>query len=209
MTDNTASSARINFKQAIIVALITSITTISVTLISTKGSSPSVQSNISDCSSCENEINKLKVELDNTISAENLSDISSRFFKKQDKKQELKDSLKIVVSMAENHLEEKKHYAYDFFSLKKILISKPKGNINTRIDDGDDISTFIIIQKILKNIQFYTGPLTGDRLETKLALMKFQEKQNSITNNYINEDDYGILGNQTYIALLEQFKHSN
>lgn len=208
MTDNTASSAKINFKQAIIVALITSITTIIVTLISTKGSSPSVQSNNIDCSSYENEIKELKVELGNTISAENLSDISSRFFKKQDKKQELKDSLKIVVSMAENQLEEMKHYAYDFFSLKKILISKPKGNINTRIDD-DNISTYIIIQKILKNIQFYTGPLTGDRLETKLALMKFQEKQNSITNNYINEDDYGILGNQTYIALLEQFKHSN
>lgn len=207
MADNTESTAKINFKQAIIVALITSITTIIVTLISTKGNSSddNPKSIVSDCTEYKNEIENFK---DISVSAENLSDISSRFFKKDDKAQILKDSLRNVVSLAVKHLDDRSHYAYNLYLLKRILINKPKGNINTRIEN-DKTSIYILIQKILKNIQIYTGELTGDRNETYKALMEFQEKLNYHTDNYFNEENYGILGNKTYIALMEYYKHTN
>jgi len=210
MAENTESTAKINFKQAIIVTLITSVTTIMVTLISTKSNVAAAKpiSNTSDCSDYKTQINALNDELNQSVSAENLSDISSRFFNKDDEKQILKDSLKIVISLVEDYLEDKNHYAYNLFLLKKILINKPRGNINTRIID-DDSSTYIIMQKILKDIQYYSGALSGDRIDTNKALVKFQMIQNSITPNFFNDDDLGILGNQTYTALMQHYESTN
>ena len=88
------------------------------------------------------------------------------------------------------------------------MINKPRGNINTRID-GDDVSTYILIQKILKNIQFYSGSVTGDRQLTYLALKGFQLKLNEATENYFEESNLGILGNKSYIALMEYYEQRN
>lgn len=209
MTDNSESSAKINFKQAIIVALITSVTTIAVTLISTKSNKSKSKVSTQDCSVYIKDISDLKGKINKTITAENLSDISSRFFKVDYEKKVLKDNIKKVVSLAEEHLKDKEHYAYDFYLLKKKLIEKPKGNINTRVYNSVDTSAYKIIQRILINIQSYEGPVSGVHLETMQALIKFQRKQNTITENYINKDDFGILGNKTYIAMLGQFKHTN
>lgn len=210
MADNTESTAKINFKQAIIVALITSVTTIMVTLISTKRNASDANpiSNTSDCSEYKTQINALNDALNQSVSAESLSDISSKFFNEDDREPVIKDSLRNVVSLATRHLDDKSHYAYNLYLLKRILVNKPKGNINTRIDN-DKPSTYLLIQKILKNIQIYTGDLTGDRNETYLGLRKFQEMQNSYTDNYFDEENYGILGNKTYIALMEYYKPTN
>ena len=210
MADNTESTAKINFKQAIIVALITSVTTIAVTLISTKRNTADTNpiNNTSDCSDFKTQVDALKDELDQSVSAESLSDISSRFFDENDPEQVIKDSLRNVVSLATRHLDDKSHYAYNLYLLKRILVNKPKGNINTRIPN-DEPSTYMLIQKILKNIQIYTGAITGDRNETYQGLRKFQEMQNSYTDNYFDEENYGILGNKTYIALMEYYKPTN
>jgi len=205
MTDSNDSSAKINFKQAIIVALITSVTTIVVTLISTSGHKTD---QTEDCAVYTEKIQELNRELDISVSAENLSDISNIFFRKLDKKEVLKDSLRNVVLLAGAHLEDRKHYAYNLFLLKKVLLSKPRGNINTRIDN-DDASTYALIQQILKNIQFYSGSVTGNRQDTYLALRGFQLTLNESTENYFEESNFGILGNKTYIALMEYYEQAN
>lgn len=207
MTNPTDHSARINFKQAIIVAIITSVTTIVVTLISTKGNKKDdpVSEN---CTPYIEKVDELKAEMEKMLSAENLSDISNVFFKKGDKEHALKDSLRNVVRLANRHLEDQNHYAYNLFLLKKLLLKKARGNINTRIE-GDGDATYKLIQKILKNIEFYTGELTGDRQDTYLALKKFQLKRNEATPDYFEENNLGILGNKTYIALMEYYEQSN
>jgi len=202
------SSAKINFKQAIIVALITSVTTIVVTLISTSGNSSGKNSNPVDCSKFEEKIEELEVELDLSVSAENFSDISNKFFGMADSAPILKDSLRKIVDLAEDHLADKKHYAYNLFLLKKVLINKPRRNINTRIED-DEISTYTLIQKTLKNIGFYSGPVSGKRIDTYIALKGFQETRNEATENYFEESNFGLLGNKTYIAIMEEYERNN
>jgi len=208
MSDNTDSSAKINFKQAIIVALITSVTTIIVTLISTRGNKTEQSAQAADCNVYEEKVEELTTALNISVSAESLSDISNTFFRKSDQKEALKDSLRSVVLLAEAHLEDQEHYAYDLFLLKKVLLSKPRGNINTRVAT-DDASTFALIQQVLKNIQFYSGEVSGDRQDTYLALRGFQLKLNEATENYFEESNLGILGNKTYIALMEYYENSN
>ena len=207
MSQTTDTSAKINFKQAIIVAIITSITTIIVTLISTSGNKSS-NTTTETCLGYKSDIEELKSELNHSISAENLSDISNTFFRASDNVTFLKDSLRRVVSLAETHLEDRQHYAYNLFLLKKVLLSKPRGNINTRIDN-DDQSTYALIQKILRDIQFYTGPISGNRIETSDALKAFQVQLNNVTEDYFEESNLGILGNKTYIALMEYYERTN
>ena len=112
------------------------------------------------------------------------------------------------MQLAEGHLADREHYAYNLFLLKKVLLNKPRGNINTRID-SDDVSTYILIQRILKNINFHSGSISGDRQETYLVLQRFQLALNEATENYFEESIIGILGNKTYIALMEYYEHSN
>ena len=208
MSDNTDSSAKINFKQAIIVALITSAKTIAVTLISTRDSKSNQITQSPECDVYMEKIEELNAELDISVSAENLSDISNAFFNKGDTEQLLKDSLRNVVTLAEKHLGDKKHYAYNLYLLKKVLLTKPRGNINTRLE-SDEANTYALIQQILKNIDFFTGPISGNRLDTYVALKGFQLKLNEATENYFEESNFGILGNKTYIALMEYYEHTN
>ena len=208
MSDNTDSSAKINFKQAIIVALITSAKTIAVTLISTRDSKSNQITQSPECDVYKEKIEELNAELDISVSAENLSDISNAFFNKGDTEQLLKDSLRNVVTLAEKHLGDKKHYAYNLYLLKKVLLTKPRGNINTRLE-SDEANTYALIQQILKNIDFFTGPISGNRLDTYVALKGFQLKLNEATENYFEESNFGILGNKTYIALMEYYEHTN
>jgi hypothetical protein len=206
--DNKDSSARINFKQAIIVALITSLTTIIVTLISTGGNKSNQNSQSLDCDLYREKIEELNAELDISVSAENLSDISNTFFNKVDSEQVLKDSTRNVVLLTQTHLNDKKHYTYNLCLLKKILLNKPRGNINTRIE-SDDVGTYALIQQILKNIYFYAGPVSGNRQDTYMELRGFQLKLNEATKNYFEESNLGILGNKTYIALMEYYELTN
>jgi len=76
------------------------------------------------------------------------------------------------------------------------MLNKPRGNINTRIDN-DLSETYKIIQGILKDAGSYPGVVNGVRLDTYLALKEFQETINQTDSTYFNPDNYGIFGFKT------------
>ena len=204
-------AARLNYKQAIIVALITAVTSIAVTLISSgvfdKAASdqgPPADGGV--CDRQETEIKALETQLGLTLNAEDLYGLSNRYFTHDAAKLSLKDSIRELVDQAEEWAIQKRHYTYRLFQIKKTMLNKPRRNINTRIDD-DPPSTYKLIQQILKEIEYYKGAIDGDRMETYQALRSFQEAQRQYDTINFKPTYYGIFGNATLTAIMQLYDH--
>jgi hypothetical protein len=111
----------------------------------------------------------------------------------------------MLIHYADAHLEDRKHYTYRMFRLKKIMLNMPRRNINTRIE-GTDPEALRLIQQLLKGIEYYQGPVDGDRLKTYFAVRKLQESINNYTPGYFNPDNYGIFGNATLTAVIQMYE---
>ena len=197
--------AKLNYKQAIIVAFITAATSIAVTLISSgafdkKAQKPMVAEG--NCTQQETEIKTLETQLSKTLTADDLYGLSNHYFTPNAAKVSLKDSIRELVGQAKEWDMEKQHYTYRLFRIKKIMLNKPRRNINTRIDD-DPPSTYKLIQQILKEIEYYNGVLDGDRAKTYQALSRFQESQRQYDTINFRSAHYGIFGNATLTAVMQ------
>lgn len=203
MKDHVEKVAQINFKQAIMVAGITAITTITVTLISTgtfNKKPDKSQLDNENCSTCQEQVNELNEQLNNSVSTSTFEALSNQYFGRSSNIEIIIDSLRQLIEYADELKEHQNHYTFKLFLIKKIMLNKPRRNVNTRIDD-DKSSTYKIIQQILKEIEIYEGPINGDRMKTYFALEKFQKKINTDNPDYFNPDNYGIFGNATLVAI--------
>ncbi len=204
MAEQAERIAKLNHKQAIIIAAITAATSIFGTLASSgifkseegenKGSTQS------DCTVAEKEASDLRGQLDASVSTSTLSAMSAAYFPRAITRSQAEDSVKALLADVSDFKEQQSHYTYKLFLIKKIMLNKPRRNINTRIDD-DAASTYRIIQQILKELEYYDGAVDGERMKTYLALKKFQERVNENTPGYFAEENYGIFGNATLVAV--------
>jgi hypothetical protein len=101
---------------------------------------------------------------------------------------------------------DREHYTYRMYRLKKIMLNNPRRNINARID-GTDPEAFMLIQQLLQGIEYYKGPVDGDRLKTYFAISKFQKEMNNYTPGYFNPDNYGIFGNASLMAVMDIYEN--
>lgn len=210
-------AARMNYKQAIIVAVITSITSIVVTLISTgtfsRAHSKMDEANLlasipdTNCPGLEDQVERLRSRVSASIPLPTLFDMSDRFFVRNADIDAYKDSLRSLIRYAEAHLHDRDHYLYQLFALKKIMLNQPNRNINTRVG-GVDAETYKMIQSMLKDIEYYQGPVDGDRISTRQAVVAFQRRLNEMTPGYIAERNYGIFGNSTLNAIASIYEKS-
>lgn len=204
--------ARINYKQGILVAIITAVTSITVTLISSgvfsKDETPTPQLVTVDCDNYKEDNKVLKSELAATIPTSALQDMSSRFFPKGGSPEVMKDSIKILLEYSNQLSKHQSHYTFKLFLVQKIMLNKPRGNINTRIDN-DPSETYKIVQGILKDAGSYAGVVNGVRLDTYLALKEFQESINQTDSSYFNPDNYGIFGFKTLETIRRILESTN
>ena len=201
--------SRIKVRRAIVVAFITSAATITAALISTGQLTSTATADTSPdrevCLESEQQIKSLKASLEKSISLSTLCDISNDHFARNADTNAAKDSLQMLVRLVRDYEEEKAHYAYKMFRLKKIMLNLPRRNINLRID-GTDKEAYTLIQELLKGIEYFPGPITSDRFDTYLAVKRFQESINTYSPGYFNEENFGIFGNATLNAVMDVYE---
>jgi hypothetical protein len=88
--------------------------------------------------------NRQSTELNNSITAATLHDLSNTRFNENAGPAAIKDSIRMLIHYADAHLEDRKHYAYRRFRLKKIMLNMPRRNINTRIEGTDPEALHLI-----------------------------------------------------------------
>jgi hypothetical protein len=72
--------------------------------------------------------NNQPVELNNSITAATLHDLSHTWFSQNASPAAIKDSSRMLIHYADAHLEDRKHYTYRMFRLKKIMLNMPRRN---------------------------------------------------------------------------------
>ena len=201
--------AKFNYKQAIVVALITGITTIGgtfLTLKSSKGTSGPSPKAQAEPQGCVEEVDKLKSELSQSLSFTSLTDISTKYFNERSSQQEVKNSIRDLVANADLYEEDSKHFMHKLFRLKKLMLANG-GNINTRISSANK-EACVLIQDLLKGIEYYRGNVDGNVDSTRDAVEAFQRKLNHFTEGYFPEQNIGIVGRKTFNAILERYERS-
>jgi hypothetical protein len=76
--------------------------------------------------------NTQPAQINNSITAATLHDLSNTWFSENAGPAEIKDSIRMLIHYADAHLKDRKHYTYRMFRLKKIMLNMPRRNINTR-----------------------------------------------------------------------------
>ncbi|MEO1254263.1 MAG: peptidoglycan-binding domain-containing protein [Bacteroidota bacterium] len=206
--------AKFNFKQAIVVALITGITTIGGTFLTLKSSRPSKNSKPQESqavagstNSCDQEVNKLKAQLNNsTITFSSLADISEKHFSSNSSQQEVKKAIRELVNNANQYEDDSRHFMHKLFRLKKLMLENG-GNVNVRINYANK-EACILIQDLLKGIEYYKGSIDGNVESTREAVERFQKNLNRYTEGYFPENNIGIVGRKTFNAILEHYERS-
>jgi hypothetical protein len=207
------SKSKINYRQGIIIALISSVATIIAALISSGQFTKKAEAEGKDnptlyCEEHSQRITFLEQELQNSIKLSALSDISSSYFERGAEKDKLKGQIQRLISEHDEFQREKAHYTYQLFSLRRKMLEMPRGNINTRIE-GIDPETIKLIQGLLKGVEFYDGEIDGDRTKAYKAVRGFQKKINKYSSGYIDKENYGIIGKATFAALLDLYENNN
>jgi hypothetical protein len=197
----------LNLKPVIIAAIITAATSVVLAIFSTGNVTRELEANelppaVIKTLPDEETINRLRTELSRSVSATALHDLSDTYFSKNAGPAAIKDSIRMLINYANAHLADREHYTYRMYRLKKIMLNNPRRNINARID-GTNPEAFMLIQQLLQGIEYYKGPIDGDRLKTYLAVRQFQEVMNSYTPGYFNPDNYGIFGNASLMAVMD------
>lgn len=207
MSEHNENIAKLNYKQAIIVAVITAVSTILVTLISSgffgKKSEEIVEQ---DCAFFEKQIEKLEEQKAAALPINTLTAMSDKYFDRSGRLEAVLDSLRNLINYSNTLMEHRSHYTYKLFVIKKIMLKNPRGYINTRINN-DARETYTIIQEILKELEYYDGNIDGDQQMTRTALESFQQKVNALDSGYFNPRDYGIFGNKTLVAVRNLYEH--
>ncbi len=202
--------AKFNFKQAIVVAIITGVTTIGgtyLTLKSSKGEKKEPYLNDkAEAQACLQQIDKMKLDLERSLSFTSLTDISSKYFSEQYSQQEIKNAIKKLVSNADLYEKDSMHFMHKLFRLKKLMLANG-GNINTRISSANK-EACMLIQDLLKGIEHYRGSIDGNVESTRSAVETFQRKLNHFTEGYFPEQNIGIVGRKTFNAILERYERS-
>ncbi len=205
--------AKFSFKQAIIVALITGITTISGTLLTLKSSKASDQGIVKanpkesiSLKTCKEEKKRIEQELEASISYSSLADISDKYFSGNSSEQEIKNTIRQLVENANLYENDSKHFMHKLFRLKKLMLSNG-GNINVRISSANR-EACMLIQDLLKGIEYYRGTVDGNVESTREAVENFQKSLNRYTEGYFPEQNIGIVGKKTFNAILEHYERS-
>ena len=202
--------AKFNFKQAIVVAIITGVTTIGgtfLTLKSSKGEDKEPTSNTqAETQACLQEVDKMKGQLESSLSFTSLTDISSKYFSEESSQQEMKRSIRELVENADLYEKDSQHFMHKLFRLKKLMLANG-GNINTRISSTNK-EACELIQDLLKGIEYYRGSIDGNAESTRDAVEAFQRKLNHFTEGYFPEQNLGIVGRKTFNAILEHYERS-
>lgn len=206
--DPNITVARFNFKQAIIVAIITGATTLGGTLLTMKsGQSDVIQPSINDdLEDCRKEVNELAGTLNNAISFSSLRDISNSHFSAESDKQEIKRIIRELVNTTELYKKDSQHYMHKLFRLKKLMLENG-GNINVRVSNANQ-EACRLIQDLLKGIEYYKGSIDGNVESTRVAVEEFQKKLNNYTPDYFEEQNIGIVGKKTFNAILQHYERS-
>lgn len=210
--DPNVTVAKFSFKQAIVVAAITGITTLGGAFLTMKSGSSSEDSKDSDSKSvadeaCAEEAKQLKADLGATISFSSLADISNRHFGQSDDKSSVKNSLRSLVVKANELEENQKHFTNKLFRLKKLMLTNG-GNINVRVSSVN-VEACRLIQDLLKGLESYRGTIDGNVESTREAVESFQRKLNQYTPEYFAEKNIGIVGKKTFNAILERYEKND
>ena len=207
--DPNITVAKFSFKQAIVVAVITGATTLGGTFLTMKsGSKPEVsESKPAVEKACAEETKQLKEELSATISFSSLADISNKHFGQSSDEATVKNSIRSLVSKANELEENQKHFTNKMFRLKKLMLTNG-GNINVRISSAN-VEACRLIQDLLKGIESYRGTIDGNVESTREAVASFQRKLNQYTPGYFAEKNIGIVGKKTFNAILERYEKND
>lgn len=93
-------------------------------------------------------------------------------------KQEVTSRIQQLIKIEDAHLSYKNKFIFKLFLLEDYL-SQNGGRIATHYIEGNEkTEIFRAIQKILRELDFYSGLIDGDRLKTRETLLKFQESYN-------------------------------
>ncbi|WP_425393075.1 peptidoglycan-binding domain-containing protein [Ekhidna sp.] len=208
--DPNITVARFNFKQAIIVAAITGITTLGGTLLTLKSGNNNTDSTPPDREQelvkCKEENDQLRTTLSQSISFTSLSDISNNHFNQSLDKEEVKSVIRKLVAASDRYENDSKHYMHKLFRLKKLMLSNG-GNINVRVSSANQ-EACKLIQDLLKGIEYYRGTVDGNVESTREAVERFQNTLNNYTPGYFEEKNIGIVGKKTFNAILEHYERS-
>ena len=190
------SGHQVSPKQAITLALITSITSIVITLIGVETASlnKKTKPNPAIVNCCD--------ELDERLSCYEFSLMDSTLFPINCTKKEVVRTIKWLIEQQELMDEYQSHYLFDVYLIQRLMLERPKRCINTRLQNQDE--AYFIMQRLLKSVDMYVGPIDGNRATTNKALTDFQIYLNEISPNYINPSNYGIFGNSTLQAIINQ-----
>ncbi|WP_420317496.1 peptidoglycan-binding domain-containing protein [Ekhidna sp.] len=208
--DPNVTVARFNYKQAIVVAVITGATTLGGTLLSIKSSSansdPSPGQNGQELANCKTENERLRTSLTNSLSFSSLQDISSNYFDDSLDKNQFKEVVRNLVSTTEQYRKNSQHYMHKLFRLKKLMLANG-GNINVRVSNANQ-EACSLIQDLLKGIEYYRGSVDGNVESTRDAVEKFQSSLNNFTPGYFEEKNIGIVGKKTFLAIMEHYERN-
>lgn len=210
--DPNVTVAKFSFKQAIIVAAITGATTLGGTLLTQRSNNSNGGDSVKEegssaLAACQEQNEKLSEELKESISFSSLTDISNTHFQPRDAEEEIKNSIRSLVQRADEYAEDSNHFTYKLFKLKKLMLING-GNINVRISSANK-EACVLIQDLLKGIEYYKGTVDGNVESTREAVEKFQRTLNQFTEGYFEERNIGIVGKKTFNAILERYEKND
>ncbi|SNS93366.1 hypothetical protein SAMN05421640_1681 [Ekhidna lutea] len=205
--DPNITVARFNFKQAIVVAIITGLTTLGGTLLTMQsGKSDDTPDFNNDLEDCQEQLQQASASLENAITISSLRDISNIYFGQDANEQAVKNTIRELISTSELYKKDSQHYMHKLFRLKKLMLANG-GNINVRVSNANKEACGLI-QDLLKGIEYYKGSIDGNVESTRVAVEDFQKKLNNFTPGYFEEQNIGIVGKKTFNAILEHYERS-
>lgn len=206
-----SSTTKIAAWQAVIIALITSITSIVVTYMTTRTEPTDTPVEYNDGpighnSDCTG-LNDRQSELAESLKASDLYLMNGDVFEAGFSKPEIVEAIRRLLGDRSKLEDHKTHYLFDVYLMQRILLERPRHNINTRTNENDE--AYPVIQRMLRGLNKYVGPIDGNRVSTNQALERFQKELNTYTAGFISEENYGIFGNRTLQAIINQNRISS
>ncbi len=119
------------------------------------------------------------------------------------------DTIRNLAAESEELQTQRKHYAHRLFLLEK-MIPEFGSNISLRLDSTEKEDAFKLIQKIMRDLDFYNGPIDGARPSTHDALIRFQKdyNQRSGLEVFNAEREFGVFGYRTLEAVRSAYRRA-
>ncbi|MGB3179789.1 MAG: peptidoglycan-binding domain-containing protein [Cyclobacteriaceae bacterium] len=155
----------------------------------------------------KDELAVCRLDKKSTIPPNTLTLISSDYFPAGMQKDSALLQIRQLLKTQEQVMNNRRHFSYTLFEVEKHMHGK---SINLRIDNIVDKEAIRSIQRALKTMEQYDGPVDGNREATYHAVIRFQQWLNKVDGKkkkpFIKLSNFGIFGYRTLEALRTQHR---